>query len=162
MSNDVRKMNFRQAPRQPWKYTAPKNNKNSVGGVLFGAAVVFLSITLISLVFLGFNEYREHLTWYNYHEEEDDLLRKYNYENYPDLLTGAYDDANIDRKYTETELKLHAVAEYYEAATLVRAFEAAGDETRAAVYRQKMADLPDEMGEFADAAEKIDKIVFGE
>ena len=29
-------------------------------------------------------------------------------------------------------------------------------------YRQKMADLPDEMGEFADAAEKIDKIVFGE
>ena len=45
---------------------------------------------------------------------------------------------------------------------IVRAFEAAGDEERAALYRKKMEALPEKMGEFSDAAEKIDAIVFGE
>ncbi len=155
-------MNFRPAPRSPWKYTAPPKKKRTVGGILLAAAIAFLSFTLIITVIMGIHEYNDHLTWYSYHAEEDDLIRACTYDNYAQLLADSYDDAEIGRKYTETELALRAVAEYYEAATLLRAFEAAGDEEHAALYRKKMEELPEKMGEFADAAERIDKIVFEE
>ena len=167
MNRDNRKMNFRSvpgrpAPRGPWKYNEPPKKKSSAGSILFTAAIVFLSFTLIITVVTAIHTYQDQLTWYNYHEDEDGLLRDYTYGNFAELMTEAYSDANIDRRYTDTEMCLHAVAEYYEAATLVRAFEAAGDEERAALYRKKLEALPEKMGEFSDAAEKIDAIVFGE
>ena len=102
--------------------------KSSAGSILFTAAIVFLSFTLIITIVTAIHTYQDQLTWYNYHEDEDGLIRDYTYGNFAELMTEAYSDANIDRRYTDTEMCLHAVAEYYEAATLVRAFEAAGDE----------------------------------
>ena len=117
-------MNFRSvpgrpAPRGPWKYNEPPKKKSSAGSILFTAAIVFLSFTLIITIVTAIHTYQDHLTWYNYHEDEDGLIRDYTYGNFAELMTEAYSDANIDRRYTDTEMCLHAVAEYYEAATLV-------------------------------------------
>ena len=162
MSDKREVMNYRRVPARPYNMEKVPKKKRSVGGILFGVAAAVLSVTFLIMLFSGIGILRESSTWYDYHADEEDLIRDYTYGNYAKLFEDAYSDAGADREYTETELALHAAAEYYEAATMARAFEAAGDQARAAACRQRMAELPGKMGEFADCAEKIDEVVFGE
>ena len=79
------------------------------------------------------------------------------YENYAHLVEMYYDDLPYGGRITGTKAECYGVARYFEAASMYRAYLAAGDSERAAREKAKMDAAYEEMGDWNIAADSIQK-----
>ena len=138
----------------------------SPGDRLFRIFLVLLSLVLVVMVIIAVSVIRRES--YHYISEPNDLLRMIRNGDYPDALTSMYDNIALG----ETPEKNgdyavpYAILEYYEAASLLKAYtgaDASSDSDRkseleaaAGQYRADMADARSRMGDLEFFASEID------
>ncbi len=138
------------------------------GDRLFRVLLVLLSLVLVAMIMIAGTVIRREA--YRYTSTPNELLRMIRNGNYPDAVTDMYDNiaqGETPEKNVEYAVP-YAILEYYEAASLLKAYEnadSAGDPGRGAELvkaaeqcRTAMEDARSRMGELEFFTEEIDAI----
>lgn len=113
--------------------------------LLCGFLVLFISILITSL----FEDGRYYIS------DEKDLLRDLRYDNYVSLLEDVKANEVRGIKITGDMSKCYAIAYYYEAASMYKAYLEVGEVQKAAKEKQIMEEKIPQMGEYSSLIEDI-------
>lgn len=130
----------------------------SVGKIIIGIFTVILTISLIVFVASGIGQIRDANYEPRYLDEED-YVSTLQREDYVNLLEMTSHDTVLGKKHSNTVISCQAVAHYYEAASLYRAFLAIGNTKNASVQVQRMEQFASQTGEFGEYVEKINELL---
>ncbi len=131
--------------------------KTTIGKVLIGVGTVILTFSFLVQVALGIGTIRD-ADYVPRYLDEERYLSDLNYGSYVSLLDVTARDSRLDAEYTETERACRAVAMYYEAASLYRAYLEAGDDANAAKQAERMERFAGQTGEFSGHKDTIDEM----
>ena len=139
--------------------TQKTKNTLSPGGILLGAAIFLISCLILISLFTGTMRVRDRMAPQRY------LPEKWTIEF--NIINGNYYSAlgNIRRleaagEELDAETKeCAAVAHYYEAALLQKAFEKAGDPDRAGFQKKRKQEYAALAGGMSSQLEKIDELI---
>lgn len=130
-----------------------EQDKKTKGKIIFlNIAIVLLALILIPFLFLVLEElkysgrvqYKESTFAYRLEDGHYGSMVEYYHEN---VASHMEDEGNMEEYY--------AVARFYEAALYYKAFLNAGDETRSALYAEKMKEAQKELGSLTGFDKKI-------
>lgn len=141
--------------RQYETYRRPVMHPQSAGKDLVANIVlVLLSITLV----IGLITMCSELRYINNHREQDANSFWWNYDSgrYVDNIKYMYENKINDVKENTELTQCYAVAEYFEAASLYKAYVSSGNNDKAQKYLDVMEKAYSEMGDVSYLAEDID------
>lgn len=122
---------------------------NAITNVIIG----IMCAVFVILVWMTWREFKYARS--NYIWSEDNLLGYIHSEDYTDMLRSAYNNEMRGIASTDTMKECYAVAYYYEAAALYKAYAETGKTEEAKKYGRMMEEQEALMGELTFAAEEI-------
>ena len=127
------------------------------GSRMFRIAVTILGLILIAMIILTIVRVSEPFYYYDY--EADDLLRSMKNGYYEDVLWEVKSTRSLgNTSNADPDMAVpYALVDYYEAETYYIGHMKAGDEAGAALYRGRMDEAYEKLGEFTFLSEEIDK-----
>ncbi len=132
--------------------------KFSLGKLIVSIFTVILTITLILFIFVGLSNIRDIISEPDYYTE-DTYYYALQSRDYSYLLGITQRDARLDKEYSEDVLASRAVAGYFEAATLYKAYMEAENTEKAEVQKERMDYYEGQMGEFQIHKSYIDELL---
>lgn len=132
--------------------------KSSFAKIIIGIFTVLLTISLIFFIVFGIQRIKNTSVNTSYYTEEayvSDLER----EDYMALLSMTNRDSKLDDSDSETIKECKAVAKYFEAATLYKAYLATGDTASARIQIQRMEQAAAQTGQFQEHVENINTLL---
>lgn len=124
-------------------------------------SIILLVITIISLL-TAFARIREESSGRYYDYKVDDYVRAIGWSNYGDLYNTALEDMVKGKKYDDQTMKCRNLAFYYEQAVLERAYRETGDTEKADLCLERMKEYENNLGEFSEKVEDVQKHISGE
>ena len=138
---------------------AKKPAKISVGRVLLGILTGLMLFVAIGLFFFSMNEIRERSSSSLYLPREESIYWNITEEKYDSALDNVRTLEAADAKLSEQTMECRAVARYYEAAKLHRAYLETGNAEQAAVQEARMKQFAAEAGSMKEHIKTIDERV---
>ncbi len=129
--------------------------KNKGLNLITNVIIGFLCFVFVILLFFVIDQVRDAGKVYT--RSEDLMVYNIQSGDYDSMIRGAYINEMYGVKASETMKECYAVAHYYEAASLYKAYEAAGKVEKAAEKKCIMEEQEALMGELSFAAEDIRK-----
>lgn len=136
---------------------ARKTDKITVGRVILGIVIGFILFTTIGLVFYSLNEIRERSSSTLYLPREETLYWNITSEKYHTALDNVRALESVNSKLDERSMECRAVARYYEAAKLHKAYQEAGNAEQVAVQEARMKQFAAEAGSMSSHIAVIDE-----
>lgn len=134
--------------------TEMKSRRKSRKNMLLDVLIIFLSIAAIVQLTGFIHQYRIQSS--SFDVSDDMMLYSLKDENYASLLDYAFRKEESGEKLDSEEQALQAVAFYYDAAAMYKAYMKTGDEKSAKDRKAEMSRQAQKMGEYAYAAKDID------
>lgn len=132
--------------------------KMSLGRLIVTIFTVMLTFTLILILFVGVGTVRDVISAPDYYSE-DTYLYALQSRDYSYLLGITRRDAHLDKEYSHDVLESRAVAGYFEAATLYKAYMEAENMEQAENQKKKMDNYVEQMGQFQMHKSYIDEML---
>lgn len=126
--------------------------------ILLGIFTVLLTISFLLLLFTGIGEIRDVYYQYGNYDEED-YLYTLQQEDYVELVRMTSANDSIGESHTATIEACHAVAHYFESASLYKAYIEMKDQKNAKLHFEKMKKYKALTGEFINYIDKINDIL---
>ena len=120
---------------------------------IFNIIIGILCVVLVSTAWSAGSEFIRYMKGYAY--DEEDFLSCIRIEDYSSMVEYLYKNEVNDVKTTAGMEECYAVARYYEAASMYKAYKAVGRNAEAEEKKQMMEGQITEMGELAYVAEDI-------
>lgn len=120
---------------------------------IFNIIIGILCIVLVSTAWSAGSEFIRYMKGYAY--DEEDFLSCIRIEDYSSMVEYLYKNEVNDVKATAGMEECYAVARYYEAASMYKAYKAVGRNTEAEEKKQIMEGQITEMGELSYVIEDI-------
>ncbi len=124
---------------------------------LLNIVIVFLSVAIVVTAFAVFNEYMSYKNM-DVHTEEEFFINL-SHQDYDTMVWYMYSNEASGVTPTRDMKNMYAVARYYEAAFLYKAYAENGDTTAAEEKKQIMDEQVSLMGEFSYAKADIDTLL---
>lgn len=120
---------------------------------IFNIIIGILCVVLVSTAWSAGSDFIRYMKGYAY--DEEDFLSCIRIEDYSSMVEYLYKNEVNDVKTTAGMEECYAVARYYEAASMYKAYKAVGRNTEAEKKKQVMDEQITEMGELSYIAEDI-------
>lgn len=122
---------------------------------IFNIIIVILCIVLVITTFVTMNDFINRMNVYYY--DEKDFLYCIQREDYYEMVEYMYRNEANDERVTKGMEECYAVARYYEAASMYKAYKAVGKNAEAKEQEAIMEEQIAMMGELSYVAEDIEK-----
>lgn len=132
--------------------------KRSPAKIIIGIFTVILSLSFIILVVTGINEIQDYNYEPSYYNEENYVSALQN-EDYMELLEMTCRDSRLQKEHNDIILSCKAVAHYYEAAALYKAYLTVGNKKAAGIQVQRMEQYASQTGDYQEYVEKINTLL---
>ncbi|NCB93642.1 MAG: hypothetical protein EOM40_13960 [Clostridia bacterium] len=135
-----------------------RKGTHSIAKFIIGIFTVILTLLLIILVVSAVNEIKDFGYYSDYYTEEN-YISYTHHEDYYELLGMTIRDCRFGKKYSDEEKECRAVAYYYQAASLYKAYMQSDDKKNAGIQVQRMEQYATQTGEYTDHVAKINEIL---
>lgn len=122
---------------------------------IFNIMIGILCVVLVITTFVTVGNFLDNMRIYTY--DEEDFLYCIQSENYYEMVGYMHNNEVNEVKVTKGMEECYAVARYYEAASMYKAYQAVGRNSEAKEQKDIMQEQMDAMGELSYAVEDIDK-----
>ena len=126
----------------------------TVGKVLITIATVILTLSLVFFIATGVSEMRD-VDYTSRYLTEEYYVTTLQQENYVELLSMTARDSKLGETHSETIKSCKAVAHYFEAASLYKAYVTVNNTKAAGVQIQRMEQYATQTGEFEAYVDKV-------
>ena len=113
----------------------------------------------ILMIAIGISEVRDSATVSSYYLDEEDYISTLQQEDYMNLYDMTCRDCIYDKKLSSNIKACQAVARYYQAATLYKAYVLTGDNLPITRQVQQMEQYAAQTGNYSDYVEKINQLL---
>lgn len=111
------------------------------------------------MIAIGISEIRDSASVPSYYLDEEDYISTLQQEDYMNLYDMTCRDCIPDKKLSSNIKACQAVARYYQAATLYKAYVLAGDNLAITRQVQQMEQYAAQTGNYSDYVEKINQLL---
>lgn len=126
--------------------------------IIIGIFTVLLTLSLILFITGGIERIQNVSPDFSYYAEES-YLHCVETQDYMYLLSMTDRDSVIEKSYSKTIMECKAVAKYFEAATLYKAYLTTTDTHSARIQVQRMEQYAAQTGQFQEHVEKINALL---
>lgn len=127
--------------------------------LICGIITVILTLTCLMMVAAGISEIRDSATVSSYYLEEEDYISTLQQEDYMQLYDMTCRDCILGKKRSADIKACQAVAHYYQAATLYKAYLLNNDTLPLARQVQQMEQYASQTGDYSEYVEKINQLL---
>ena len=131
----------------------------SPGKLICGIIIILLTLSCLLMITTGISEIRDSATVSSYYLDEEDYISTLQQEDYMNLYDMTCRDCIPDKKRSSNIKACQAVARYYQAATLYKAYVLAGESLSITRQVQQMEQYAAQTGDYSDYVEKINQLL---
>ena len=127
--------------------------------LICGIITIVLTFTFLTMVATGISEIRDAATSSSYYLEEEDYVSTLQQEDYMSLYDMTCRDCILGKKPSTDIRACQAVARYYQAATLYKAYVLAGETLPVTRQVQQMEQYASQTGDYSEYVEEINHLL---
>ena len=131
----------------------------SPGKLICGIITIILTLSCLLMIAIGISEIRDSASVPSYYLDEEDYISTLQQEDYMNLYDMTCRDCIPDKKLSSNIKACQAVARYYQAATLYKAYVLTGDNLAITRQVQQMEQYAAQTGNYSDYVEKINQLL---
>lgn len=131
----------------------------SPGKLICGIITIILTLSCLLMIAIGISEIRDSASVPSYCLDEEDYISTLQQEDYMNLYDMTCRDCIPDKKLSSNIKACQAVARYYQAATLYKAYVLTGDNLAITRQVQQMEQYAAQTGNYSDYVEKINQLL---
>ena len=131
----------------------------SLGKLICGIITIILTLSCLLMIAIGISEIRDSVSVPSYYLDEEDYISTLQQEDYMNLYDMTCRDCIPDKKLSSNIKACQAVARYYQAATLYKAYVLTGDNLAITRQVQQMEQYAAQTGNYSDYVEKINQLL---
>lgn len=131
----------------------------SLSRLFLGIVTVVLTLSFLLMIGTGISEIRDSLSNSSSYLTEENYISTLQEENYMDLYDMTCRDCILGKKANSTIKACQAVARYYQAATLYKAYVLNNDTLPISRQIQQMEQYAAQTGDYSDYVEKINQLL---
>lgn len=131
----------------------------SPGKLICGIITIILTLSCLLMTAIGISEIRDSAFVPSYYLDEEDYISTLQQEDYMNLYDMTCRDCIYDKKLSSNIKACQAVARYYQAATLYKAYVLTGENLLITRQVQQMEQYAAQTGNYSDYVEKINQLL---
>ena len=125
----------------------------SPGKLICGIITIILTLSCLLMIAIGISEIRDSASVPSYYLDEEDYISTLQQEDYMNIYDMTCRDCIPDKKLSSNIKACQAVARYYQAATLYKAYVLTGDNLAITRQVQQMEQYAAQTGNYSDYVE---------